>query len=464
MRINYNLSAQLANVSLKRADAKMTASLQQLSSGYKINKAADDSAGMAISNKMRSQIRALEQASRNADDGTSIIRTAEGALSEIEAMLQRTRELSVQAANDTYTVDDRYSIQKEIDELLDEVDRIASTTDFNGTNLLDGTCTRVVTFDEMGMGSLGVSSSVLSGTYQITVDDMPTAATGTLTYSIPPAGAVNTVKINDTTISIQATDTMDSVYENILDVCDMMGIDVSRNGGALTMTSRAVGSDQSFTLRSVGATNDSFYQGKDASVTLTVGGTSQFTGRESVACNGNNITITDNSGFEMKLSLEPSETANKDAIQAGDVRNITVYDTGSMKMQIGANEHQNIDIDFPVVSCRSLMLREDDGDNMVNVCSQAGASKAITAFDNAIRMISDYRSDLGAMENRLNSTISSLDVSVENITDAMSRIKDTDMAEAMTYYTQESVLSQAATAMLTQANNRPQQVMSLLQG
>lgn len=462
MRINHNISAQLANVNLKRADSRMTASLEQLSSGYKINKAADDAAGMAISNKMRSQIRALDQASRNADDGTSIIQTAEGALSEIESMLQRARELSVQAANDTYTVDDRYAVQKEIDQLLDEVDRIASTTDFNGTKLLDGTCNRVVTFDEIGMDSLGVSSSVLSGTYQVTVNALAEPAQGALSYSIPTQGT-STIKINDTSISISSTDTLDDVYDRVLSVCNMMGIDVAGGSGNLTLTTKALGVDQNMVLRSSNETADRTVRGKDAEITLTdsatataAGEESMFSGKESVRYNGNNITISDNSGFEMNLTLE-------EGIQAGDVRNITVYDTGSMKLQIGANEHQNIDIDFAEVSCRTLKLREEDGDNMVNVCSQEGATRAISAFDNAIQSISDYRSNLGAMENRLNSTISSLDISSENMTDAMSRIMDTDMAQAMTNYTQESVLSQAATSMLAQANNRPQQVMSLLQ-
>lgn len=462
MRINHNISAQLANVNLKRADNRMTASLEQLSSGYKINKAADDAAGMAISNKMRSQIRALDQASRNADDGTSIIQTAEGALSEIESMLQRARELSVQAANDTYTVDDRYAVQKEIDQLLDEVDRIASTTDFNGTKLLDGTCNRVVTFDEIGMDSLGVSSSVLSGTYQVTVNALAEPAQGALSYSIPTQGT-STIKINDTSISISSTDTLDDVYDRVLSVCNMMGIDVAGGSGNLTLTTKALGVDQNMVLRSSNETADRTVRGKDAEITLTdsatataAGEESMFSGKESVRYNGNNITISDNSGFEMNLTLE-------EGISAGDVRNITVYDTGSMKLQIGANEHQNIDIDFAEVSCRTLMLREEDGDNMVNVCSQEGATRAISAFDNAIQSISDYRSNLGAMENRLNSTISSLDISSENMTDAMSRIMDTDMAQAMTNYTQESVLSQAATSMLAQANNRPQQVMSLLQ-
>ncbi len=463
MKINNNYSAQLANLSLKRADKKMTTSLERLSSGYKINKAADDAAGLAVSNKMRMQIQALEQAGRNADDGSSIIQTAEGALSEIESLLQRTRELSVQAANDTNTVDDRYAIQKEINELLDEVDRIASTTDFNGTKLLDGSCSRVVTFDEAGMDSLGVSSGVLAGTYQLTVDALPEAAQGNLTYSIPATGT-SSIKINDTSIAITPSDTLDTVYDKILGVCNMMEIDVSGGPGNVTLTTKAVGGDQNITLRSVGATTDTVVRGKDAQVTLAdsataaaAGGESQFTGKESLSYNGNNITISDNSGFEMKITLE-------EGIQAGDTRNITVYDTGSMLLQVGADEHQNLAVDFGEVSCRTLMLREEDGDNMVNVCSQDGASRAITAFDNAIQTISNYRSNLGAMENRLQSTMSSLDVTVENVTESMSRIMDTDMAEAMTNYTQESVLSQAATAMLAQANNRPQQVMSLLQG
>lgn len=463
MKINNNYSAQLANLSLKRADKKMTTSLERLSSGYKINKAADDAAGLAVSNKMRMQIQALEQAGRNADDGSSIIQTAEGALSEIESLLQRTRELSVQAANDTNTVDDRYAIQKEINELLDEVDRIASTTDFNGTKLLDGSCSRVVTFDEVGMDSLGVSSGVLAGTYQLTVDALPEAAQGNLTYSIPATGT-SSIKINDTSIAITPSDTLDTVYDKILGVCNMMEIDVSGGPGNVTLTTKAVGGDQNITLRSVGATTDTVVRGKDAQVTLAdsataaaAGGESQFTGKESLSYNGNNITISDNSGFEMKITLE-------EGIQAGDTRNITVYDTGSMLLQVGADEHQNLAVDFGEVSCRTLMLREEDGDNMVNVCSQDGASRAITAFDTAIQTISNYRSNLGAMENRLQSTMSSLDVTVENVTESMSRIMDTDMAEAMTNYTQESVLSQAATAMLAQANNRPQQVMSLLQG
>lgn len=464
MRINHNISAQLANVNLKKTNRRLSSSLESLSSGYKINKAADDSAGLAISNKMRTQIRALDQASRNADDGQSIIQTAEGSLSEIEALLQRMRELSVQAANDTYIVDDRESIQQEIDKLSDEVDRIASTTEFNGNGLLDGSCTRVVTYSENGFKSLSVSDKVKAGSYKIKVTQKAEPATGTLNFTIPTTGSTK-VSVNGVEITINATDSDEDVRSEIISKCDMLDIDVSGTGTNLTLKTRASGSSQKLSIQGTGDTAPTVTKGKDAEVTAipSAGGFAEDPNdstKSTVTCtsDGKNVTLEDSSGFKMQFSVEDTATANVNEVE------ITVYDTGSMVLQIGANEHQNISIDFPEVSCRTLKLRESDGTNLVNVCSQEGASKAITVFDNAVRSVSATRSQLGAYENRLESTVSSLDVSSENMTDSMSRIMDTDMAAAMTNYTQENVLSQAATSMLAQANNRPQQIMSLLQG
>lgn len=453
MRINHNISAQLANVNLKRADRRGAAALESLSSGYKINKAADDSAGLAISNKMRTQIRSLEQASRNAEDGTSIIQTAEGALSEIEAVLQRTRELSVQAADDSYTIGDRTAIQQEIDALLDEVDRIAGTTEFNGKGLLDGSSTRAVTFDDIGLGSLGVSEDVPKGIYEVELTQVAAPATSTVHYQIP-----DSLQINGVTVQIDSGDTQEEAYGKIQSVCDKLGI-VARNSasGEVELETRAVGLDQFITVEDYVTPNGATSRGVDARIALTetADGFKDIS-TMNVACNGNNIIITDSSGFEMNLTVE-------DGIAVGDKREITVYDSGMMQLQIGANEHQDIGIDFPKVSTETLKLRQGDGVDIVNVCSHEGASNAITAFDNAIQAISAYRANLGAYENRLDTTVASLDISVENMTDSMSRIMDTDMAEAMTKYTQEGVLSQAATSILAQANNRPQTIMSLLQ-
>lgn len=456
MRINHNISAKISNVNLKRADTRTASALERLSSGYKINKASDDSSGMAISNRMRAQINALDQASRNSEDSQCIIQTAEGALAEIEALIQRMRELSVQAANDVYTIEDRDAAQKEINDLMDEVDRIASTTEFNGHGLLDGTLTRVVTYSENGFSSLSVSSEVKSGVYQVVVNQTAKPAQDSISYTIPAEGT-STICINEASITIEPTDTHASVKQKVVDVCDKLGINVTDNGpgNAFDLTTDANGKSQFIQVQEAGQPPKPIVRGADADVTAVVGAGSGFAAPTCVY-DGNNVTILDNSGFKMQFAIE-------DSVTLGNTVDMTVYDTGSMLVQIGANEHQDVSIDFMEVSCRTLKFRESDGTNLINVCSQEGAGRAISVFDDAIRSVSSARSTLGAYQNRLDSTMSSLDVSVENLTDAMSRIRDTDMAAEMTDYTQMSVLSQAATSMLAQANNRSQQVMSLLQ-
>lgn len=458
MRINHNITAQLANTNLKRADRSMTSALQSLSSGYKINKAADDSVGLAISNKMRTQIRSLEQASRNADDGQSIIKTADGSLAEIQSVVQRMRELSVQAANDTNVLEDRASMQKELDSLMDEIDRIASTTEFNGKGLLDGSSSRAVTSTSYMFDVISVSDSVKAADYSIALTAKATPAEATVSYSIPTSG-ISTFSINGETITVESTDTDDDVRQKVLDVCNLMEINVSAGdlANSFKLTTNATGSIQSISYRSVGDDETSVVKGSDVKVTLSDNGADLLTSSIAYHGNGETVTISDNSGFEMKVRIDVSGNV-------GDTSALHVYDGGSMQIQIGANEHQDIRIDFPELSCNSLGFREVDGDNIANVCSQNGAQNAITIFGDALSQISEYRSRLGAFENRLETTAASLDVSGENMTDAMSRIMDTDMATAMTEYTKDSVLSQAATSILAQANNRPQQIMSLLQG
>lgn len=460
MRVNHNIAAQVANSNLKRADNRVAASTQRLSSGYKINKAADDSAGLTISNKMRAQIRALDQASRNADDGVSVLRTADGALAEIENMLQRCRELSVQAANDTLVIADRETIQKEVDQLMDEIDRIAETTDFNGKKIFSGECSRVVTCKQSGVEVLGVSESVKAGTYKITLKKVAKKAGETpeeaeLTYT---AGVKGSVEINGTVIEFSKEDTENSIYEKVLSVCDMMDIDVEKGSGTLKLKTRAAGSDQQITYRGMGETAVQTKKGKDAEIEQPgkPGSDDGFSGGEAVYYHGGTVTITDRNGFEMSFALEDNAAEDTEF-------ELNVYDTGTMKLQIGTKESEDLSVDFSKLSCKTLKLREADGDPFVNLCSNFGASNAISLFDHAIQEISGYRSKLGAYENRLDSTISALDINSESTTSAMSRIMDTDMAEEMTEYTQQNVLSQAAASILAQANNRPQQVMSLLQ-
>ena len=220
----------------------------------------------------------------------------------------------------------------------------------------------------------------------------------------------------------------------------------------MTLTTRATGSAQKITIGGDAPAGNA--AGTDAQIEFS--GDNLDNDTVVYAEDGKNIIVKASSGFEIQVSVEDTATV-------GDKATVTVYDTGSMILQIGANEHQNIGVDFPEISCRTLMLKETDGTSLVNVCSQDGATKAISTFENAIRTVSEARSQLGAYQNRLDSTVDSLDVTSENLTGAMARIIDTDMAAAMTNYTQESVLVQASTSILAQANNRPQQILSLLQ-
>lgn len=446
MRINHNISARMANVNLKKADSRVSSSLERLTSGNKITKAADDAAGLAITNKMRAQIRALDQSSRNTEDGQSIIETAEGALNEVGNILQRIRELAVQAANDTYTLDDRKAIQDEIDQLTEEIDRISSTTEFNGTSLLDGSASRTFTSSKADVNAVSVSMDVEKGDYGLLITDLAKPATLdlNLTSTIP-----GVIEINDTRIEFTDADSLDSAREKIIEVCDAMNIEVSGNLSTLTLTTRAPGSAQRIEITQNGVTQED--TGADAVVGLGIG----FEASASYSADGNLIHIVDNNGFDMQVELEP--TASGEAI-------FSVYDAGYMTIQIGANEGQTLDMDFPEITCLSLGLKTTDGTSMINCCTQFGATNTITAMDAAIQKVANARSRLGAYENRLESTAASLDITSQNLTEAMSRISDTDMADEMTDYTQQDVLAQAATSMLAQANNRPQQIMALLQG
>ena len=274
------------------------------------------------------------------------------------------------------------------------------------------------------------------------------AAKAQLDYTIP-----STISING--YSLEITDEYDdtSVRKKIIDMCDAMNIDVSGPDGSLTLTTRATGANQKISVRSAGANDETVIYGKDAKITL---GT-QFTPADgfSYKANGAGIVIIGNDGFEMQIDVTDAK--------AGDSGIVRVEDAGYMVLQIGANEHQTLEMDFKEVSCQSLFLRNKEGVNQINACTQEGATELLKVLDDAIDKISAARSTLGAYQNRLDATRESLDVSEENLTDAMSRIMDTDMASEMTEYTSNNVLSQAATSMLSQANNRPQQIMSLLQ-
>ena len=458
MRINHNISAIKANMYLNTTNSKMDKSLERLSSGLKINRAADDAAGMAISQKMRTQIAGLEKASNNASDGISVIQTAEGALSEVGTMLQRMRELAVQASNGTNTETYRQAIQKEVDQLNEEIQRISDTTEFNTKKLLNGDIDRKSYSSDSKVNLVSLSDSVGVGSYEVKVTQLPTQTTTTGSTALV-GGKAGTFCLNGEEVEILDTDTPDQIFEKIRDLGDSMNIEVTRDGaGALKFTSEEFGKDNKIEVycsstelnTSLGLTGLTVTQGQDAKISLDSG----FGATATMSSSGKDVTITDQSGFSMKIEVDKAATITG----AGAAIKIDVLSSGPMMLQIGANEGQTMEVRIPQVTPKTL------GIDTVNMTTQEGAEKAITQLDSAITEVSSIRAKLGAYQNRLEHSIANLDTTGENMTEALSRVEDTDMAEEMAQYTQMQVLSQAGTSMLAQANQRPQTILSLLQG
>ncbi len=471
MKINTNIAAVLASSHLNRTEDKITTSLERLSSGYRINKAADDAAGMAISEKMHAQIRGLQRASRNGADGVSFIQTAEGALTETTNMLQRCRELSVQAANEVNSLEDKEAIQQEISALMQEIDRIASDTEFNTKSILDGSCCRQTSSNNVGVKVLSMTDDVALTKYSMTVDQQATQTTFTTGALGMGAGDVlqekGQVQINGETIEVYEGESLEDIYARIRDCCESMNIDVVpvdgggneaeiANADALYFESKLYGAaykievttDSPELAQKLGVDNGTGYQGQDAKVTLDTD--SGFSKTATTFIEGGRVTVSDRDGFCMVVDVSQAE--------AGSDADVTVLDAGFVAIQIGANEGQTIDMSVPAVTCATLDIQ------YCNVCTHEGAQDAITRFNAALEEVSAVRAKLGAYENRLDSATSSLDITSQNLTEACSRIEDVDMSGEMTEYTQLSVLSQAGTSMLAQANNRPQTILQLLQG
>ncbi len=472
MRINHNISALKACNILGKTNNRLDTSLERLSSGFRINRAADDAAGLAISEKMKTQIAGLEQASRNAADGISVIQTAEGALEEVEAMLQRMRELSVQAANGVNTDDDRKAIQDEIDQLNEEINRISDTTEFNTKKLLNGTVDRRSYSDNEQIQLLSLSDAVEITEYKLTVTTAPESAKietqmPATTSKTAALGCTGKISINDKEIEIEATDTLNDIYEKMrnagsavdieiapvaADAGDDMQVSTLADAEGFRFESVDKGDDAEIEIyctdatlaAALGITSGMKAQGVDAVVELDY--TTGFKPTATVSIDGDYVTVTDVNDFKMKFKVEGTASAT-----------VTVLKAGPMDLQIGANEGQTMEVRIPKVNTDTL------GTEVVNVNTQESAQRAITIFENAVNEISSIRAKLGAYQNRLEHCINSLNVSAENLTEALSRIEDVDMAKEMVTYTQQQVLSQSGNAMLAQANERPQNILSLLQ-
>ena len=374
MKVNSNIQAMFAQSILSANEEKMAKSTQKMSSGYKLNRAMDNPAGMAITNRMRAQLSSLERATKNSKNAINAIQTAEGALSEIESMLQRMNELSIQGSNGTMSSSDRLAIQEEVDQLVSEINRISKNTTYNSQNLLDGTQDlKAFSRPSKNISVRNYNELMDVGKYEISV------GAGGLVKSLTKDGA-----------------TIDIAAQEVVEFVDKDG----KTTGYSTKIHTANGAELTFeTKGDSGATN---------------------------------------------VELD-----------------ITGY--GGMKIQVGAEEGQEIQVVIPEVSLRMLNFVDLDGNRTLDLRTEEGATKAISQIASAIDYVSAARSKLGAYQNRIENTVTNLDVTTENLTESYSTIKDIDMAEGMVEYTTLQVLIQAGTSMVAQANEQPQQALQLLQ-
>ena len=376
MRINYNVSAMIANNSLRNNDDLLSDSLQKLSSGLKINNAKDNPAGLAMAKRMNAQIVGTKTAGDNTMDGISVIETADGALSEVALMLQRMNELAVQASNGTLSDDDRKIIQEEITQLKQEINRVSESTEFNSQPLLDGFYDLKAYTDQTDVKVLTYSSDVPPADYTFNSISWSKNASGG--YDVNVAGAKDMERFG-----LLRGEMVDDV-----------------------------------------------------------------------------ITVTGENGFEMKLQVQGNYLKADGSVRdSGSISGLGVECTGAgaMRLQVGSNEGQVLEMQIPAVNLRNMGLEGLD------LSTEKGAGEGIDRIKKALTFVSSVRGKLGAYQNRLENTDARLDITEENMTSAYSRIMDVDMAEEMTRYSTYTVMTQAGTSVLAQANDRPSTVLQLLQ-
>ena len=458
MVVQHNMQAANANRMLNVTTSAQSKSTEKLSSGYRINRAADDAAGLTISEKMRKQIRGLDQASTNAQDGVSSVQTAEGALTEVHSMLQRMNELATQAANGTNSKDsDRQAIQDEIDQLTTEIDRVSETTKFNETYLLKGEAgTKTINMKAHDAGLKGTLTDNGDGTATFVMDslkDGDSVSIGGKTYTIGSKKADVVAKITAAgqtfTVNGQEITTIDTYNDK--DTDQKAGKYTVADAKALVKDGATVklGKDE-YKVMTDNDTNE--IDDTDASV-ISKDVAYGLASKELLAAN----QIGDTKG-SARVADAGTKADGSFKITTGQAE---VANSLSFSLHVGADADMtnkiqvNIDaMDSASLGIKGLNVKDDSGN---------AATYAVDAISDAISKVSSQRSSLGAVQNRLEHTIDNLDNISENTSSAESRIRDTDMAKEMVNYSKNNILAQAGQSMLAQANQSNQGVLSLLQ-
>ncbi len=494
MRINNNLMAMNTHRQYAINNSNAAKAVEKLSSGLRINRAGDDAAGLAISEKMRSQIRGLNMASKNSEDAISLVQTAEGALSETQGILQRMNELSVQSATDTNDdTTDRAALDAEYQQLVSEVNDIANNTQFNGRTLLNGTVSSAATAAATGLAAgitVATDATASSGTINIaTISDWDTgtAVAGTESFDLHNSWALDQLitnavltgpiaegsayngtyylKAEGVDLSAMTFSLMDASDGTMVATTGAMSVSASSDSelnfggyGAITVTFGSGISDATLTgnyFRAGDWFDYTISGGAYAVRTATIGGQAVTQG---------DASVTLATGVTLDISgLDGADWASQDALNtalfgsAGGSASIAVTaGVPGMTIQMGANQGDTMSLTMDDMTAVGLGIGGTD------IKTQANASKTISTVNKAINAVSTQRAKFGATQNRLEHKISNLDTSAENLQAAESRIRDVDMAAEMTEMTRNNILVQAATSMLAQANQSPQAVLQLL--
>ena len=483
MRIQHNIAALNSYRNLTGNNNAVAKNLEKLSSGYRINRAGDDAAGLAISEKMRAQITGLNTAQKNAQDGVSLVQTAEGALTEVHSMLNRMVELADQSANGTYDNPvDRANLQKEIASLKDEIDRIADSTNFNGINLLDGSLsTSKLDLSNVSMaGSTAAKEVAATGaTSEIVADAGADKNETTLTIEYKDAeGSIHSLEVkyaNDT----DKTNVSKNIYDAIKDSELSSVFDIKLNNEKVEFTSKVTGEG------GAAITNVTGVNVKEGTRADGVNAKVQTDNANADIAAGDKFTLNGKTyEFVSDTSSKPkTEGATAIVVGASDEATITNLNTAlenagvkatkvgnnlvlsatkngaALTLQIGDTSEDFNQMNVSVGDMHTAALGIAD----IDISTQAGAKTAVGKIKSAINSVSSTRGDLGAIQNRLEHTINNLSVTSENMTAAESRIRDVDMANEMMAYTKNNILVQSSQAMLAQANQLPQGVLQLLQ-
>ena len=470
LTINTNVASLNAQRNLGTSQSALNKSMQRLSSGLRINSAKDDAAGLAISDRMTSQIRGLNQAARNANDGISLAQTAEGALQESTNILQRMRELAIQSANDTNTQSDRDSLQAEVTQLTDELNRIASTTQFNGKNLLDGSMSNATfqvgananqtisfSIDGASAGDLGVGGQAsTTGTASET-----TTYTALIAQDLLINGHDVGASVNDGVSYVGGAQVGNTSALSVVNAIN------SVSGASAVTASAETSTASSATITALGplATGSMLINGTDIGAILGTAATADDRASELVAAIN---SVSGDTGVTAAL-----DTAGTFVLSANDGRNIDITGTGTAVSTGFANSttYGQVSLtsgsDITIAGNTNASAKLAAGTSAavgssLDVSSATGAQSAISSVDSAINSIDTIRGGLGAIQNRFESTIANLNNVSENLSAARSRILDADIAQETSNMTKQNILQQAGVSILAQANQAPQLALSLL--